>query len=162
MQSQCARHTATPMTWSQKWDEPETVFVMDRRSYKYNANIGLFRRSNRLFFNIPETVYGPSFIRKDTLPESIWNLIKPAVDNVCILDVNSRSVHVGGTIELSLSIAESVQNVCLNVIERLETTCIVGCDYCDKPNESIRHRKPLVELRHGTVLRIIRKPYPRA
>lgn len=141
------------MEKSQKLDEPETVYVMVRRNYK---------GSNRRFTNILDIGSGTSLIWKDVLHESIWNTIKPTMDNIRIRDANNRSVHADYTIELVVNSGGRVENVRLNVVEHLPTQVIQECDCSDKHVETIRLRRNLVELANGTVVPIFRKPAPRA
>ena len=49
-----------------------------------------------------------------------------------------------------------------NVVERLGTDVILGCDFCDKHIEAIRPRKRLIELDDGTTVPILKRPESRA
>lgn len=48
-----------------------------------------------------------------------------------------------------------------NVVKRLSTEVILGCDFCDKHIESIRHLHILVELNDGTTIPIKRQAFER-
>lgn len=115
-----------------KHEEPEPVFVMVRRNCKVYVNIEFSRRSNRRLATILETGSGSSYIRKDVLPESIWNRIKLTTNNVRIHDANTRSVHVDDTIDPFVDIGGSVETISFNVVERLATKVIIEWHYCDK------------------------------
>ena len=45
-----------------------------------------------------------------------------------------------------------------NVVERLGTHVILGCDFCDKHIEAICPRKRLIELDDGTTVPILKRP----
>lgn len=131
---------------------------MIRRNYNVYANIRISRRSSRRFATIIDTGSGPILIRKDVLPEYIWKRITSATNNVLIRDDNNSSDHVYGTIDLVGDIGGSVETIRFNVVERCESKCIIGCDYCDKNVETIRPRKSIIELEEGAIVLIIRKP----
>lgn len=77
-----------------------------------------------------------------------------------ISNANNRSIHVNGFIDLFVNREVSLENVGLNVLERLTREAILRGDYCDKHVESILDMKRVVKLAHVTTVPIIRKPTP--
>lgn len=146
-----------------KHEEKETVFVMVRRNYKVSANIGFSKHTTRRFAKIIDIGLGPSFVRKDILPQTVWININTSNNGVRIPDANNRYVPFDGTIDLVVNIVGrgSMEIVSFNVVEILLTQVILGCIYCDKHFETIRYRQSIVELADETTVHIIRKPAPR-
>ena len=145
-----------------KREEPDTVFVMAKRNYKIHADIGITRRATRKFVAVLDTGAGPSFIRRDVLPDDIGAIIRKDPTAPKIIDANKRKVEIDGVIDLSVNIGGRVETVRFNVVPRLAVDVIIGCDFCDKHIEAIRPRKRLVELDDGTTVPIVRLPSKRA
>ena len=131
---------------------------MARRNYKIHADIGLTRRATRRFVAVLDTGAGPSFIKRDALPDGIDDLIRKDPSATRIVDANKRNVEVEGTLDLSVNIGGRVEVVKFNVVPRLAVDVIIGCDFCDKHVEAIRPRRRLVELDDGTTVPIVRRP----
>ena len=140
----------------------ETVYIMARRNYKIAAYIGLHKSSLARFVVVLDTGAGSSFIRQALIPESYRKHIKPLDDQFNVKDANNRRVVIAGTINLTVQVGKRREVVKFNVVERLGTDVILGCDYCDKHVESIRPRKRLVELDDGSTVPILKRPEGRA
>ena len=104
---------------------------------------------------VMDTGAGSSFIRKAILPQALLDKIQPLAIRTDIRDANNRRVQIIGTINLVLRIGDRSETVRFNVVERLGTDVIVGCDYLDKNVEAIRPRKRVVELDDGTTVPIL-------
>ena len=135
---------------------------MAKRNYKIHADIGITRRATRRFVAVLDTGAGPSFIRRDVLPEDIGAFIRKEPTAPKIIDANKRKVEIDGVIDLSVNIGGRVETVRFNVVPRLAVDVIIGCDFCDKHIEAIRPRKRLVEIDDGTTVPIVRRPSKRA
>lgn len=131
---------------------------MAKRNYKVHANIGLTQRSTRRFVTVLDTGAGPSFIRRDALPDKIEPFLRKTQSPSKIVDANKRRVEIEGTIDLSVELGGRIESVRFNVVPRLAVEVILGCDFCDKHVEAIRPRKRLVELDDGTTIPIVRRP----
>ena len=140
----------------------ETVFIMARRNYKIAAYIGLHKSSLARFVVVLDTGAGSSFIRQALIPESHRKLIKPLDSEFNVKDANNRRVVITGTINLAVQVGTRQDVVKFNVVERLGTDIILGCDFCDKHVEAIRPRKRLVELDDGSSVPILKRPEGRA
>ena len=145
-----------------KRGDPETVYILAKRNYKVHANIGFDRRSTARFASVCDTGAGASFIRKGIIPEAAWPKIQPIPNANHVRDANNRQVNICGIIELFVDIGGRGKYIHFNVVERLATEVIIGCDYCDDHVEYIRPRKQEVELADGTIVPIIRQPDRRA
>ena len=121
--------------------EPETIFIMARRNYKIAAYIGLTRSATSRFAAVLDTGAGSSFIRSSVIPESMHKLIRPLDSELSVRDANNRRVAISGTLNLAVQVGTRTEVVKFNVVERLGTEVILGCDFCDKHVEAIRPRK---------------------
>ena len=74
--------------------QPEVIFTLAKRNYKVYANLVFTRRHTRRFEAILDTGAGLSFIRKDTLPETHWSLIRPLREAIRVKDAGNRSVKI--------------------------------------------------------------------
>ena len=79
-----------------------------------------------------------------------------------VKDANNRRVSIAGTVNLTVQVGTRSEIVKFNVVERLGTDVILGCDYCDKNVKAIRPRNLLVELDDGTSVPILKQPESRA
>ena len=82
--------------------------------------------------------------------------MQPYTERSNIRDANNRRVQISGTVNLTVRIGNRTENVRFNVVERLGTDVIIGCDYLDKHVEAIRPRKRAIEMDDGTTVPIIR------
>lgn len=67
-------------------------------------------------------------------------------------------VHMSGTIAIAFEIGNHVEIAKSNVVERLVTNVLMGCDYYDRHVEEIKLRQWIVQLDDGTTVPIIRSP----
>ena len=102
---------------------------MAKRNYKIHADIGITRRSTKRFVASLDTGAGPSFIKRDVLPNRINHLLRKNTSTKKIFDANKRQVEVDGVIELSVNIGGRVESVRFNVVPRLSVDVIIGCDF---------------------------------
>lgn len=98
---------------------------MAKRNYKIHANIGLSRRHARRFTTVLDTGAGPSFIRKDVLPEAAWDRIQQGARGNAIRDANNHPVVVSGFVDLFVDRAGRSTLVRFYVVERLATSFIL-------------------------------------
>ncbi len=138
------------------------MFILAKRNYKVHAYLGLTSKRTTRFTVVLDTGAGSSFIRKDCLPPDVQKLIKPLHSAVKIKDANNRRVNLVGRINLVCQIGTRSEIVTFYVAERLATTVILGCDFCDRYIESIRPRRRLIQLDDGSTVPIVRKPDKRA
>lgn len=64
-----------------------------------------------------------SFIRKDVIPNKIWNRIKQSNNNN-VRDGNKHKFHNNGTI--AVEIVDGVEMINFNVVERPEINALLG------------------------------------
>ena len=141
---------------------PDSIFMMARRNYKVNALIGKSIHAMRRFVVVLDTGAGSSFIKKSVLPPSVVAQIQPVGLASNVRDASNRRVNIIGTVNLTCQVGMRTDIVRFNVVEKLGTDVIIGCDYCDKHIEAIRPRKRVVEMDDGTTVPIIRKPSGRS
>ena len=135
---------------------------MAKRNYKIAAYLGLSRKSTARFVVVLDTGAGSSFIRKSLLTHELQKSIQPLTEEYNVKDANNRRITIEGTINLAVQVGTRFEIVKFNVVERLGTDVILGCDYCDKHVEAIRPRRRIVELDDGTTVPILKKPEGRA
>ena len=111
---------------------------MAKRNYKIHVDFGITGRSTKRFVEVLDTGAGPSFIKRDVLPNGINHLLRKSTSTTKIVDTNERQVEVDGFIELSVNIGGRIESVRFNVVPRLAVDVIIGCDFCDKHIEAIR------------------------
>lgn len=75
-----------------------------------------------------------------------------------VRDVNNRKVNTSDTINLSVEVGNRVRIANFNVVERLATNILLGCDFCNRHIEAIKPTQRIVELDDGTTVLIIRIP----
>ncbi len=129
---------------------------MKRQNYRVHAYVGRSSKALTRMTVVIDTGAGSSFIRKDTLPDSIQSAIQPYHLRSNIRDANNRRVQIAGTVKLAVRIGHTTDNINFNVVERLGTEVIIGCDYLDKHVEAIRPRQRRVEMDDGTTVPIVR------
>lgn len=136
---------------------------MARRNYKIEAYIGHTRRALKRYSVVLDTGAGSSFLKAALIPDELRHLIRPLEDNISVRDASNRIVMIGGTITLVVNIGNRTStNVTFNVVERLGTDVILGCDFCDSHVEAIRPRLRVIELTDGTAVPIIKGPPKRS
>ena len=100
-----------------------------KRNYKIHANIGIARRSTNRFVAVLDTGAGPSFIKRDVLPNGIDHLLRKGTAKTNIVDANRGQGEVDGFIELSVNIGGRIDSVRFNVVPRQAVDVIIGCDF---------------------------------
>lgn len=95
-------------------------------------------------------------MRSDALPHGVINLTTWTTDLPLIRDANIRPVEILGWVRDHVNLS-SKSEVPLYVVECLEPTVILGCDFCDMHIESIRPCRHIVDLHDGTTVLIIRE-----
>lgn len=130
---------------------------MVRRNYKIHANIGFTRRFTQRYAVVLDTGAASSFIRKDVIPQRMWNKINTS-RNLNFRDARKRKVHTSGTIDLAVEVGDRVEVVNFNVVERIAINVLLDCDYCDQQFEEIKPRQRVVQFDDSTTVLIIRNP----
>ncbi len=142
--------------------EKETVFVLARRNYKVHIDIGQDPSVMTRYAAILDTGAGSSFIKKSAIPLEYLKKMLPVNSDIKVRDANNRPLSMLGKINLHVQIGTKVSLVAFYVVEKLATSIILGCDFCDKNIDAIRPRKRYVELDDGTTVPIVRKPSSRS
>ena len=113
------------------------------------------------FIVVLDTGAGSSFIHTSALSTDLQKLIQPLGSDINVRDANNRRVLIVGTMNLTVQAGSRIEIVKFNVVERLGTDVILGCDFCDKHAESIRPRKLIIDLANGTAVPILKRPESR-
>ena len=66
------------------------------------------------------------------MPAEMQKLIQPLEVEYNVKDANNRRVAIDGTINLAVQVGSRFEVIKFNVVERLGTDVILGCDFCDK------------------------------
>jgi len=147
-----------PWRRRKRFGEPETVMHLSRRNYKVAAYVGRNQIAMNKFAATLDTGAGSSFIKRSVIPGTLENEIKPLTEDIRVKDANNRSLNILGTISLQVQVGSRAEAISFYVVERLATSVILGCNFCDKHVEAIRPRLRLVEMDDGTTIPIIRRP----
>ena len=104
-----------------------------------------------------DTGAGSSFIKKELLSKQLTRSIQPSVKKRDVRDANNRRVAIEGTIRLAVRLGTHSDYVNSNVVDKLATDIIFGCDYMDKHVQSLLPRRRIVELAGGSTVPIINR-----
>ena len=138
--------------------DPETVFVLAKRNYKVYANLGTSARSTKRFVAILDTGAGSSFINMKEIPQSMRKEIRPLKEAPNVRNASGKAVPIAGTIDLVTQIGTTSECVSFLVAEKLATSVILGCDFCDQHIDAIKPRLATVTMDDGSTVPIIRQP----
>ena len=140
-----------------KEENPERVYLMARRNYQINAYVGLTSKSLTRLTTVVDSGAGSNYIKKEVLPESLTKRIQPLNYRSDVRDANNKRVRIEGSIYLFVKVGSCTESVRFNVVDKLGTEIILGCEYLDKYVEAIRPRRGIIEMVDGTEANIIRR-----
>ena len=102
-------------------ETPDAIFLMIRQNHRvfHTWVLTYARWFERLSYLTPELC--PVFFRKDVLPSEIRAKPQPPRELGNVPDANNRKVEVCGVINLSVRIANLLERVSFQAVERLTT-----------------------------------------
>lgn len=121
------------------------------------ANIGRTIHARQRYDLFVDKVAVSSLICRSSLQNSVGKFIQPSREDLFVKDANNRRTQTLGAITLAVKFGSSSHLVLLYRMDGLGTPAILGCDFCDKYDKSIRRPKRITVLDDGTTVSIIAK-----
>lgn len=113
------------------------------------------------FLSVLVTGTGPIFVVESLLPPLVWSrILTDAVPDRT--DAKNYPLQTEGTLDLVMRRGFSVWKWDFILCRTLTAPVPLGCDYCDRIVNTIRHRLRRVEFHYGSSVPIVHSPLKRA
>lgn len=91
------------------------------------------------------------------MPHTLWQKIRKLKDKPNVLNAGGKSVPIVGTIELVVQIVTNTENINFLDAEKLATSVILVCGFCDIHVEATKPLLAIVEMDGGSTVPIVRQ-----
>lgn len=147
----CPRHRVA------RHKENRSNFVMVRRKYKIEAYLRHTRKAKTRYFIFLDKSAGPSLIKFSLITRELQYHTTPSKDHISLrgtsrlilMKVDTSAIIVNVRIRTSTTMT-------FNVMERLETDSISGCNFWDAHVETVCTRQRFFKLTDSTAVPIIK------
>lgn len=138
-----------PSEWALNHKLPNPCLVNLCRNYGIHADVGSKGLACRWHLTVLDTATRPNIFWFDELPTEVQHIIQAGpLQKKC--DAYSRLLRMNGRINLAKGLCNAELKVKFIVFQSLAAPLIMGADFCDWHDETIRAKLKLVQQDDGT------------